>query len=119
MWRETSLLTDRAVQFAFAKTYVFSDSVLCLGGISTERVNAWESKIKLFSETRYLKDLGRIEWKNFQGFTTLGILDEIQKMMTESKCEPEQFKGRISTAGKPAANENLESVVTPTEFSHC
>ena len=34
MWRETTLLTDRAVQFATAKTYVFSDSVLCLGGIS-------------------------------------------------------------------------------------
>ena len=53
-----------------------------------------------FLET--LKDLDRIdgepvefEWKNFPGFTTLGILDEIQKMMTESKCEPEQFKGRI------------------------
>ena len=53
-------------------------------------------------ETRYLKDLDRIdgepmefEWKNFQGFTTLRILDEIQKMMTASKCELEQFKGRI------------------------
>ena len=44
---------------------------------------------------RYLKDLDRIdgepmefEWKKFQGFTTLGILDEIQKVMTVSKCEP-------------------------------
>ena len=36
-----------------------------------------------------------LEWKNFTGFTSLGILDEIQKMMTESKCEPEQFQGRI------------------------
>ena len=35
------------------------------------------------------------EWKNFTVFTSLRILDEIQKMMTESKCEPEQFKGRI------------------------
>ena len=35
------------------------------------------------------------EWTNFQGFTTLGILDEIQKIMTESKCEPEHFQGRI------------------------
>ena len=34
MWRETNLPTDRAVQFATATTYVFSDSVLCLGGIS-------------------------------------------------------------------------------------
>ena len=35
------------------------------------------------------------EWTIFSGFTTLGILDEIQKMMTESNCEPEQFEGRI------------------------
>ena len=49
-----------------------------------------------FLETRYLKDLDRIdgeqmesECKNFLGFTTLGIFDEIQKMMTEPKCEPE------------------------------
>ena len=102
MWRETTLLTDRAVQFPTAKTYVFSDSVLCLGGISDEPVKAWESRINWFLETRYLKDLDRIdgepmelEWKNFPGFTTWGILDEIQKMMTESKCEPEQFQGRI------------------------
>ena len=77
-WRETTLLTDRAGQFATATTYVFSDSVLCLGGISTEPVKAWESRIKWFLETRCLKDLDRtdgepteFEWQNFQGFTTL------------------------------------------------
>ena len=52
--------------------------------------------------TCYLRDLNRIdgepmefEWTNFPGFTTLKILDEIQKMMTELQCEPEQLKGRI------------------------
>ena len=30
----------------------------------------------------------------FPRFATLGILDEVQKM-TESKCEPEQFQGKI------------------------
>ena len=33
--------------------------------------------------------------ENFSEFTTLGILAEIQKMMTELKCESEQFQGRI------------------------
>ena len=54
------------------------------GGISTEPVKALESKIKSFLETRYLKDLDRIDreqmvfgWTNFQGFTTLQILDDI------------------------------------------
>ena len=68
--------------------------MLCLGGISDEPVKAWESRKKMFFlETRYLKDLYRMdgepmefEWTIFPGFITLGILDEIQKMMTESKC---------------------------------
>ena len=81
------MLTDRAVHVATPKPYVFSDSVLCPGGISDEPVKAWESRIKWFWGTRYLKDLDRIdgEWKKFSGFTALGILDEIQMMMTESK----------------------------------
>ena len=61
MWRETTLLlTGKAVQFANAETYVFSDSVLCVGGISDEPVKAWESRTKWFLETRNLKDLDRI-----------------------------------------------------------
>ena len=57
---------------------------------------------KIFLEIRYLADLDRIdgepmefEWKIFQGFTTLGILEEIPKIMTELQCELEQFKERI------------------------
>ena len=79
------MLTDKAVEFATAETCVFSDSVLCLGRISSEPVKAWESKIKWLMESRYFKVLDRIdgepmefEWKNFSGFTTLGILDETQ-----------------------------------------
>ena len=60
MWRETTLLTDRAVQFATAKTNVFSDSVLCRGGISDEPVKAWKSRINWFLETRCLKDIIRL-----------------------------------------------------------
>ena len=45
MWTETTLLTDRAVEFATAKTDVFSDSVLCLGGTSTEPVKAWKARL--------------------------------------------------------------------------
>ena len=61
-----------------------------------------KSKIKCFVESRYFRVLDRIdgepmefEWTNFSGFTTLGILDETQKVMTELKCEPEHFQGRI------------------------
>ena len=98
VWRETTLLTDRAVQFATAKTYVFSDSVH--GRYQWRTSQSVGSRIKRFFEARYLKDLGRIhgeplefEWKNFPGFTTLGIIDEIswnkylkkKKMKTQSR----------------------------------
>ena len=36
------------------------------------------------------------EWTIFPGFTTLGLLAEIQKMMAELKCELEQFQFRTS-----------------------
>ena len=34
-------------------------------------------------------------WKNFPGFTTSGIPTEIEKIMSQLKCEPEQFPGTI------------------------
>ena len=49
-----------------------------------------------------MKDFNRIdgepkeiEWKIFPGFTTFGFLEQIQKIMKEQQCDPEQFKGRI------------------------
>ena len=45
-----------------------------------------------FGSDRRKADGVRVE--KFPGFTTLGILDEIQKMMTESKCEREKLIGQ-------------------------
>ena len=42
--RSTTLLCDKAIEITNAKTYVFADSVLCLGGFSTEPVQAWGRK---------------------------------------------------------------------------
>ena len=59
-------------------------------------------KIQWFSETKYFSELNRIdgkpmefEWKTIPGFTTVGILNEIQKMMGELQRDPANFKGRI------------------------
>ena len=35
------------------------------------------------------------EWKIFPGFTTFGLLKQIQKIMEDRQCEPEQFDDRI------------------------
>ena len=52
--------------------------------------------------SRQFKELDRtdgepmkFEWKTFHGFTTLQILAEIQNIMSEVKCEPEQLQGLI------------------------
>ena len=94
--------TDKAVQFSNVKTNVFSDSVLCMGRISENPVKAWKEKIDWFQYSLQYRGLDRIDGEPkefeliiFQGFTTLQILAEIQNMMTEIKCEPEQFQERL------------------------
>ena len=59
------------------------------------------AKIKWYSENNHFKDMNRIdgvptefEWKIFPGITALGLLEKIQKLLTDLQCEPEHFKGR-------------------------
>ena len=101
-WSATSLLCDRIHQISNAKTYVFADSVLCLGGFSENPNEAWKEKTKWYFEKNHLKKLlNRIYgesmefgWKIFPGFTTFDIFTQIREIMKEQKCDPEQFKGR-------------------------
>ena len=65
-------------------------------------MNPGRAKIQWYSDNNCFKDLSRIdgqpiefEWKIFPGFTTVGILNQIQQMMGELQCEPENFTGRI------------------------
>ena len=101
-WVSTSLLHSRACQCSIAKVYVFSDSVLCLGNMGDNPVESWKKQIQWYSDNYYYSELNRIdgplmefEWKIFPGFTTVGILNEIQQMMGELQCEPADFKDRI------------------------
>ena len=90
--RETTLLTDRAVECATAKTFVFSDSVLCLGGMSDEPVGVWESRIKWFLETRYLIVL---IGSTGSRWSSSGQDSPRWAFSTRlNKCESEQVKGR-------------------------
>ena len=93
---------SKAYQITIAKTYVFSDSVLCVKNGRWSYCDTWKSKIIWYSENNHFKDMNRIdgmptefEWTIFPGITTLGILEKIQTLMTDFQCEPEQFKDRI------------------------
>ena len=43
-WRSTRILCDKAFEITSAKTYVFDDSVLCLGSMSDQPAEAWKNK---------------------------------------------------------------------------
>ena len=100
-WNRTTMSNDRAVQLTTAKVYVFSDPVLCMGRVPNTPVSAWKEQLEWFMNSSQYREFDRIdgepmefEWTNFPGFSTLQILAEIEKMMTETECEPEQFTGR-------------------------
>ena len=59
--QRSTLLDNKAVQFATAKAYVFSDSVLCMEGISSNPVKAWKENIDCFVNSRQYKELDRID----------------------------------------------------------
>ena len=101
-WRSTSLLCSTAYQITNAKTNIFSDSLLRVVKMGEDSIAARKDKIKWYSENNHFKELNRIdgmttefEWKIFPGFTTRGLLEEIQEQMKEQQCEPVQFNDRI------------------------
>ena len=55
-WKRTALLTDREVRLSTSKTYVFSDSVLCMGRICQNPVSAWKEKIEWFMNSSQCRD---------------------------------------------------------------
>ena len=73
-----------------------------MGRISEHPVSAMEGENRLVYEFIPLSRIGSnrrsadgVRVEKFPGFTTLQILAEIQNVMTEIQCEPEQFPGRI------------------------
>ena len=77
--------------------YVWEVSVLNQSKHWKARLNGlWKHVFIFWDLIRIDGEKMEFEWTNFPGYTTLGILDEIQETMTtELKCEPEHFKGRI------------------------
>ena len=91
------------ISLSHAKVYVFSDSVLCLGKVYQNPLSntPWERHLDWFKDSSQDRTLDTIdgepmefEWNIFPQFTTLQLVQEVQKFMNKMG-EPEQFQGRI------------------------
>ena len=91
-WKQfqLSLVNDEEViSLPHAKVYVFSDSVLCLGKMNQNPISntAWEEKSSWFKSSSQKRIFDTIdgepmefEWNIFPGFTTLQLVQEVQKV---------------------------------------
>ena len=103
-WKQISLVNDEEViSLSHAKLYVISDSVLCLGKVNQNQTSntVWEEKLSWFKDSPQYRTLDTIdgepmefEWNIFQGFTTLQLVQEVQKFMNKM-IDPSQVQGRI------------------------
>ena len=103
-WKQLSLVNDEEViSLSHAKVDVFSNSVLCLGKMDQNPTSntAWERQLDWFKDSSQYRTLDTIdgepmefEWNIFPGFTTLQLVDEVQKFMNKIG-DPAQFQGRI------------------------
>ena len=57
----TSLLYEKAYRITNAKTYVFSDSVLCVWKMGDDPISILKSIIEWYSENNHFKDMNRID----------------------------------------------------------
>ena len=102
-WKQLSLVNDEEIiSLSHAKVSVFADSVLCLGKVNENPASntVWEEQLSWLNDSPQYRTLDTIdgepmefEWNIFPGFTTLQLVDEVQKFMNMS--DPAQFQGQI------------------------
>ena len=103
-WKQLSLANDEEViSLSHAKVYIISDSVLCLGNMNQYPISntVWERQLEWFRDSSQYRTLDTTDgepmefgWNIFPGFSTLELVREAQKFMS-NMGEPEQFQGRI------------------------
>ena len=95
------MLHIRAHQYATAKVYVSSDSVLRLRRIGDELVESGKNMIQWYSETNCLSELNQVdgepmefEWKIFQDSQQRASSRRF-RIRWANQCDPADFKDRI------------------------
>ena len=103
-WKQLSLVNDeQVISLSHAKAYVFSDSVLCLGKMNQNPASntVWERQLERFKDSSHNTVLGSVDgeplkfkWNDFPGFSTLELVREVQKFMS-NMGELKQCQGWI------------------------
>ena len=86
--RNLRLRTFQCVEFVLSMSvrhYLQAADMSSTGSVEVTATCATSPLSHITSRTKF-------EWKEIAGFTTLGNLALIQKMMAESRCEPEHSK---------------------------
>ena len=90
--------------WAKAKVCVYADSVLCVGQMrdTPELIERWKGQVeglRLYSS--YQDAVGidgeaiEFEWTIFPGFSSLSVLQEVQRDLEKRQIQPEEFTDRI------------------------
>ena len=92
-WKHLSLVGDEEViNLSYAKVYVFSASVLCVGKTNEnpQSNTVWEDKLTWFKSSPQYRTLDTIdgepmelEWNILTGFTTLQFCNKVQEFMSK------------------------------------
>ena len=90
----SSVNSEEVISLSHAKVYVFSDSVSCLGKVNQNPTSntVWEEQLGWFKDSPQNRTLETIdgepmefEWNIFPGFTTLQLVQEVQKFMNNNE----------------------------------
>ena len=104
LWARSALSHDQAFKWAKAKECVYTDSYLCVGQMkdSPEAIERWRGQVeglRLYSSYQDSGNRWRSNWIRVEEFSSifssLSILQEIQKDLTRKNIQPEEFKDRI------------------------
>ena len=101
--------------------------MFCLRKRGDDLVESWENnQIQAFSDNNCHKDLNRIdgqlvefEWKIFPGLTTMGILNQIQQMMGELQCEPENARSTRKLHKQDHIQVDVQKKLNGIELMKC
>ena len=103
-WARSVLSHDQAIKWAKATACVYADSVPCVGQMkdSPGAIERWKGQVeglRLYSSYQDAAGIDgeaiEFEWKVFPGFSSLSILQDIQKDLARKNIQPEEFTDRI------------------------